>query len=110
MTEPPPSGTPVCALAELAPGRGREFRFGAFRLLALRQGDAVHGYVNACPHFSIPLNYRPDEFHVYGDEVMCAHHSAMFRIADGVCIDGPCRGAALTAVPLAVEHGVIVLA
>ena len=30
---------------------------------------------------------------------MCAHHSAMFRFEDGVCIDGPCQGAALTPVP-----------
>jgi len=34
---------------------------------------------------------------------MCAHHSALFRFDDGLCIDGPCAGAALEAVPVEVD-------
>jgi nitrite reductase/ring-hydroxylating ferredoxin subunit len=37
--------------------------------------------------------------------LMCAHHSAMFRFEDGLCIDGPCQGAALMAVAIRIEHG-----
>jgi protocatechuate 3,4-dioxygenase beta subunit len=56
---------------------------------------------NRCPHFSVPLDYRPQEFCTYrGKILMCAHHSAMFRFEDGHCIDGPCKGAQLEPVPV----------
>jgi nitrite reductase/ring-hydroxylating ferredoxin subunit len=38
---------------------------------------------------------------------MCAHHSAMFRFEDGACVDGPCLGARLTAVPIRIENGMV---
>jgi len=31
---------------------------------------------------------------------MCAHHTAIYRLADGECIDGPCLGARLTRIPI----------
>ena len=39
--------------------------------------------------------------------LMCAHHSAMFRFEDGVCVDGPCVGHALTPVPIRIVDGAI---
>ncbi|MBB5410151.1 nitrite reductase/ring-hydroxylating ferredoxin subunit [Paraburkholderia sp. HC6.4b] len=35
--------------------------------------------------------------------LMCAHHSALFRFEDGRCIEGPCAGASLDAVKIAVD-------
>ncbi|AIG01941.1 protein PnpX2 [Pseudomonas fluorescens] len=68
-------------------------------LVAVRQGMDVWVYINRCPHFSVPLNYHPQEFCTYrGKILMCAHHSAMFRFEDGGCIDGPCKGAQLAPV------------
>jgi len=70
-------------------------------LVAVRQGQQVWVYVNRCPHFSVPLDYRPLEFCTFrGKVLMCAHHSAMFRFDDGQCIDGPCKGAQLESVPV----------
>jgi len=38
----------------------------------------VVAYHNCCPHFSLPLNYEPDIFHIFdGEDLMCAHHTAM---------------------------------
>ena len=104
----PPVETRVCALSEIPDGGGHEVVFGegseCFRLLLLRSGEHVWGYHNRCPHNSMPLNYEPDTFHVFDAEVlMCAHHTAMFRITDGECFDGPCAGARLTAVPVEVR-------
>ena len=31
-------------------------------LFAVRQGDAVHVYVNSCPHIGTPLDWMPDRF------------------------------------------------
>ena len=74
-------------------------------ILLLRRGNEVWGYVNQCPHFSIPLNYEPGVFWTYDGEIlMCAHHRAMFRFEDGACFDGPCQGRRLTAIPIKVDR------
>jgi nitrite reductase/ring-hydroxylating ferredoxin subunit len=101
----PAPGTFVCRLDDVPDGAGYEVAFGEsrepFRLLLLRRGDAVWGYHNSCPHFSLPLNYEPQRFIALDAEVvMCAHHTAFFRFDDGECVDGPCAGAHLLAVPL----------
>jgi nitrite reductase/ring-hydroxylating ferredoxin subunit len=95
----------LCALADIPDGGGREWVRGAgetaLRVLLLRRETTVWGYLNRCPHFSLPLNYEPDTFCTYdAQSVMCAHHSAMFRFDDGACYDGPCLGHRLMAVPV----------
>jgi nitrite reductase/ring-hydroxylating ferredoxin subunit len=111
----PASGTRLCELQEIADRAGREIIFGSgpepFRVVVLRLGEQVYAYRNCCPHFSLPLNYEPDVFHVFGvDSLMCAHHTALFHIASGECYDGPCLGAKLTAIPIVVADGVICVA
>jgi len=101
----PAAGTFLCELGEVPDGGGHEVAFGAgldaFRILLLRLGEEVWAYRNLCPHFSLPLHYRPQTFVVCdGDTVMCAHHSSMFRFRDGVCFDGPSAGDRLDPVTL----------
>lgn len=109
----PACGTRVCDLAAIPDGGAREFRFGegrdAFRLLVLRDGETIRGYVNFCPHFSLPLNAEPDRFLLFGGRIYCANHTAAFRIEDGYCEDGPCRGDWLERVPLTLAHGVVTI-
>ncbi|MFK3818056.1 Rieske (2Fe-2S) protein [Pseudomonas sp. NPDC089407] len=79
-------------------------------LVAVRQAQSVWVYLNRCPHFSVPLNYRPQTFCTYrGKVLMCAHHSAMFRFEDGMCVEGPCQGARLDSVQVRVEAGSVVM-
>jgi nitrite reductase/ring-hydroxylating ferredoxin subunit len=95
----------LCALEDVPDGGGRE---PVPAILVLRRGAQAWAYRNVCPHFSIPLNYEPNTFWAYGSElIMCAHHSAMFRFEDGACVDGPCLGARLTAVPIRIENGMV---
>jgi nitrite reductase/ring-hydroxylating ferredoxin subunit len=101
----PQPGTSLCQVQDIPDGGGHEVQFGggkdAFGVLLIRRGDRVWAYRNRCPHYSIPLNFELDTFHVFDGEVlMCAHHTAMFRVEDGHCYDGPCQGARLTALPL----------
>jgi nitrite reductase/ring-hydroxylating ferredoxin subunit len=107
----PAPGTNVCRLGEIADSGAREFHFGegreTFRLLVLRRGEIVRGYVNFCPHFSLPLNSEPDRFLLFGGRLYCANHTAAFRIEDGYCEDGPCAGDWLERVPLTLEQGVV---
>jgi nitrite reductase/ring-hydroxylating ferredoxin subunit len=108
----PPTGTSLCAVDDIPDGGAREVQFGAgknvFGVLLLRRGEQVWAYRNCCPHFSIPLNYEPQLFHCFhGEILMCAHHTAMFRVEDGYCYDGPCQGARLDALPLQRDCGLL---
>jgi nitrite reductase/ring-hydroxylating ferredoxin subunit len=96
---------PLCRLDDIADGGAlglpQHQQLHPAGLVAVRQGEQVWVYVNRCPHFSVPLDFNPQQFCTYrGKVLMCAHHSAMFRFDDGHCIDGPCKDAQLEAVPV----------
>ncbi len=108
------AGTVVlCGLDELEDPGSREFKWGTgawpLEFFAVRRGGSVSGFVNRCPHAGTPLNWEPDEFlDAGGDMIQCDSHGALFTIDDGVCVDGPCPGAALESVALRVEDGQVV--
>nr|WP_279388917.1 Rieske 2Fe-2S domain-containing protein [Sphingomonas sp. PP-F2F-A104-K0414] len=77
----------------------KEYRFGrgrsAFSMFVVRIGETeVRGYLNLCPHFSLPLNHGPDQF-VHLGHIRCVQHFAIFRPDDGVCVSGACEGSRL---------------
>ena len=98
------------ALAENAP-KGFPPAPGRFTgLFAIRRGAAVRVYVNACPHIGTPLDWVPDRFlSADGTRIVCATHGAEFRIEDGVCLRGPCRGDSLEAVPVEIKDGLVMV-
>jgi nitrite reductase/ring-hydroxylating ferredoxin subunit len=96
----------LCRLADVPDGGARviDEQCVGRPVVVVRRGDQVWAYVNRCPHFSVPLDFEPGNVSCYRSQVlMCAHHSALFRFDDGVCIDGPCAGAALEAVPVEID-------
>jgi nitrite reductase/ring-hydroxylating ferredoxin subunit len=112
---PPAPGTDLCAAADVTDGKSRIVAFGSgwtgVEVIVVREGERVYGYINECAHMAVPLNLLDD----YGVEtvkhrMVCDHHRASFRFADGFCVEGPCEGDALTAVPLAVRGDRIVVA
>ena len=112
MVSAPP--TIVCALDELADPGARGFTLGSgdwpLRGFVVRHGNAVFAYVNRCPHANFPLNWQPDQFFAPDSSLlMCRMHGALFEVASGACVAGPCAGQALTALPIAVRDGLIVL-
>ena len=102
---------PLCPLSDLQDGTSKGFppAPGAFTgLFAVRQGDAVHVYVNACPHIGTPLDWVPDRFLSHdGSRIICATHGAEFRITDGECLRGPCFGDRLEPVAIEIKDGTI---
>ena len=111
-----PAAAPVtlCTLDDIPDGKAREFFVGPhedpFHLVVFRRGERVFGYRNRCPHFLLPLNAGPGRFVLLKDGlVMCAWHSAVFRIEDGAGIDGPCMGGSLEPVSIAIRAGAITL-
>jgi nitrite reductase/ring-hydroxylating ferredoxin subunit len=112
---PPQPGTDVCALADVADGGARVVAFKTgwfpFEVIVVRTGDAVFGYVNECKHMPVPLNLLDDHaVETVKHHMLCDHHCATFRFSDGYCVEGPCQGESLTAVPLAIRAGRIVIA
>ena len=108
-----PAGVSLCALDMIADGAARNFvlemRAGRFHGFVVRQGAAVFGYVDRCPHAGVPLARTLDDYLTpHGDLIACGWHGALFRIDDGECVGGPCAGQRLTPWPVTVRDGTIV--
>lgn len=103
----------LCRLDEIEdPGsRGFEDVADEAPLFVVRRGDEVFAYRNVCPHYGAPLDWKPDAFLTRDRRlILCSMHGALFDIASGACVEGPCPGQALTAVPVAVRGGKVYLA
>jgi nitrite reductase/ring-hydroxylating ferredoxin subunit len=104
----------VCRLAELDRG-ARGFTLGGgewpLRIFVVRAHDAVHGYLNRCPHAGHPLDLLPERFLTPdGTLILCSSHGALFEKTTGFCVAGPCAGRSLTPVALEVRCGLVMLA
>ena len=103
----------LCGLDEIPDGAARGFDpdgTGEDTLFAVRRGDRVHVYRNSCPHNLRPLEYMRHRFlSADGSDIVCYAHGAHFRIDDGMCTYGPCQGEALTALPVRIEGGDVLI-
>ena len=104
----------LCRLDELADGEPRGFEIGQgdqrFDVFVIRQGGCVLAYENTCPHAGSPLDLMPDQF-LSADRrhLQCHTHGALFRIADGMCVAGPCLGRALKPIAVRIENGEVLV-
>ena len=110
-----PAGVRLGPLELIADGGARNFVLqigdGYFHGFVVRQGDAVFGYLDRCPHAGLPLAQQLDGYLTPdGSLITCGWHGALFRPQDGVCVGGPCVGAALTPWPVELVDGSIVTA
>ena len=110
----PDPGTVLCKLDDIEDGGTKPLSFGSgtklFDMFILRQGETARAYVNSCPHVGSPLDFPPNKFfNAERTHLRCATHDAQFEIEDGLCVAGPCKGQALSKIPIAIEDGMIVL-
>lgn len=108
------SNYPLCHITELDDPGAKSFEIGdglwPAAIFLIRQGEQVWGYVNQCPHAGHQLNWVGDRFlNRERDHILCASHGALFEMASGLCVGGPCPGEQLTAVALELEAGDISL-
>jgi nitrite reductase/ring-hydroxylating ferredoxin subunit len=104
----------LCRLDQLQdPGsRGVKLQHGdrLLDVMVVRKGRNVYAYVNSCPHTGSPLDWVEHEFLSLDKQyIQCAMHAALFRLADGLCVAGPCAGSSLTAIAVTVESGLVVV-
>lgn len=104
----------LCRIDDIPDGGSKGFgpaKGGFTGLFAVRRGDNVMIYINACPHIGVPLDWAPDRFlSTDGALIVCSMHGATFEIETGLCTAGPCFGDRLEAVPSAIEDGAVVVA
>lgn len=82
-------------------------RTGRDTLFVVRQGDALYGWLDRCPHEVVtPLPYQRHKYlNASRTRIVCFAHGAQFDIASGQCLLGPCCGESLTKVPLTITDG-----
>jgi len=93
----------VCHEDDLQPGQVRTKQLGhdaqGLPILALLVRDergAIVAYRNLCRHLPVPLDGGTGEFlSEDGAYLVCGTHGATYRLRDGHCIEGPCKGLAL---------------
>ena len=102
----------LCRLEDIPDGEGRGFATDGDGpdILVVRQGGQVHCFLNSCPHTDSPLDWVENQFmSLDKSHILCATHGAEFRIEDGFCVLGPCRGQSLAPVALSIRDGEVVL-
>jgi nitrite reductase/ring-hydroxylating ferredoxin subunit len=71
----------------------------------LRRNGQLHGWLDACPHYSsgTPMAWKSNAY-INGDgtHLACHSHGALFNMETGECVLGPCLGQALTRVELTI--------
>ncbi|MEX2453075.1 MAG: Rieske (2Fe-2S) protein [Rhodospirillaceae bacterium] len=100
----------LCRVDEIAdPGsKGFEKIGDEAPFFVVRRGDEIYAYRNSCPHYGVPLDWKPDAFLSYDRKfILCSMHAALFAIEDGKCMDGPCPGEFLEKVNINIENGII---
>ena len=93
----------VCHGDDLAPGVVRVVQLGPdergrpITALVLRNEDGTPvAYRNMCRHLPVPLDGGTGQ--LLSDDrayLVCGTHGATYRLRDGLCIEGPCKGLAL---------------
>lgn len=77
-------------------------------ILVETEGD-VEGWINDCQHFThIPLD-KGTGAEMRDGEIICTNHGAYFDSETGLCTYGPCEGAYLEAIEIAIEDGDVYL-
>ncbi|WP_116089715.1 Rieske (2Fe-2S) protein [Sphingomonas crusticola] len=114
LTEAPP-GVRLAAFADIPDGTARNFvlqmKAGRFHGFIVRKGDRIFGYRDRCPHAGLPLAQELDRYLTPdGSLIACSWHGALFDIASGRCVGGPCAGSVLPAWSVTVTDGWIVTA
>jgi nitrite reductase/ring-hydroxylating ferredoxin subunit len=102
-----PGGAKAFSLSRITEtGENRPFPIVIVRTLA----NDYFGYVNACPHEGMWLNFGAGEFFSRDRAfLLCGRHGANFEIDTGLCVEGPCKGEGLEPIALAVVDGDVCL-
>ncbi|MBI3561696.1 MAG: Rieske 2Fe-2S domain-containing protein [Gammaproteobacteria bacterium] len=109
---PKPISIRLCPVGELPAPAARGFEVAhrgvTLEVILVHWETVWYAYQNSCPHTGVNLNWTEDQFFdPYYRYLQCAMHGALFQPHSGYCVQGPCRGEYLSALPVTV-HGEVV--
>lgn len=95
---------------DIEEGKSKGIDLDNFYMFAVKKDNQIHLYWNRCPHLGTPLEWQEDDF-LDADAALikCSTHGALFRIDDGHCLVGPCKGKHLQKIPFIVGNGMIMI-
>ena len=100
----------ILAVDDIEEGTSRGLEVNNLYLFAVKKDDQITLYFNRCPHLGTPLEWEEDRFlDADGALIQCSTHGALFRIEDGRCLAGPCKGKYLQTVPFIIDKGIIMV-
>lgn len=77
--------------------------------ILVRQDGDPHAWLNRCQHFTHIALDKGAGATMRDGEILCTNHGAYFESDTGFCTFGPCEGAYLTEVDVAVRDGEVCL-
>ncbi|PSP75465.1 (2Fe-2S)-binding protein [Halobacteriales archaeon QS_1_68_20] len=77
--------------------------------ILIRLNGEIAGWLNYCQHLTHIKLDKGSGAPVRDGEIICTNHGAMFEQDSGLCTFGPCEGAYLDGVEVAVEDGDVYL-
>tara|TARA_B100001093_G_C26469172_1_gene859826 strand:- start:257 stop:604 length:348 start_codon:yes stop_codon:yes gene_type:complete len=98
----------LCLLSDIKEGKSNiiktKYNDSEVEIIILRDKNILNGFVNICPHASLPLNLN-DTNVLYNDNfhLICRNHAALFNPLNGICVSGPCEGKSLEIVKLKIK-------
>jgi len=95
---------PLFHINDIPDNDSRGFHYQGQSLIAIRKNQALHLYLNHCPHLGLPLEWQAHQFLTTDKTlIQCSSHGALFTIDDGHCISGPCSGQSLTPIEFTIK-------
>ena len=98
----PDETTHLLTLREIDSGEERE-------AILVESEDGIRAWLNYCQHYTHIKIDKGSGAEMRGDELICENHGAYFESDSGFCNFGPCEGAYLNEVDVAIEDGTVYL-
>ncbi len=101
----------LIAVEDIEEGTSKGIDLDNHYMFVVKKDDQIHLYWNRCPHLGTPLEWQEDKFlDADGALIQCSTHGALFRIEDGHCLVGPCKGKNLQKISCEIQNGMITVA
>jgi nitrite reductase/ring-hydroxylating ferredoxin subunit len=102
LAQVPDDTTFLFTVREVDTGEERE-------AILVRDDGGVEGWLNHCQHFTHIALDKGSGAEMRDGEIVCTNHGAYFEADTGRCTFGPCEGAVLEDVSVAVADGAVYL-
>jgi nitrite reductase/ring-hydroxylating ferredoxin subunit len=98
----------LCRIDDIPENGSLGIQFKEVSLFAVRADNEIHVYLNSCPHLGLPLEWQEHEFlNEDNSLIQCKTHGALFEIASGLCVQGPCLDQKLHPVKITIENDLV---